>query len=454
MNTPLITPAKAPLTRRSFLQTSSKIAAGGALLGALPVERFALGASPGDTLRIALVGCGGRGSGAADQALDRSGGVKLVAMADVFEDRLESSLKSLQGKHKEKIEVDADSKFIGFDGYKKAIAMADVVILATPPGFRPMQFEEAVRQGKHIFTEKPVATDAPGVRRFLAAAEEAKKKDLKIGVGLQRHHQLGYIETMKRLHDGQIGDITSMRCYWNGTTPWLKKRAELEAQAKRKPTEMEYQMRNWYYFVWICGDHIVEQHIHNLDVINWVKKGHPVRAHGMGGVEVRKGPDYGEIFDHHAVEFEYADGSRCFSQCRHINGCWSDVSEHVQGTKGRADMADGRPKGQGWIITGENPWRFPDAQPRGPYYLEHDDLLDAIRNGKPYNEAEYGAHSTMTAILGRMATYSGKVLEWDKALNSKIDYFPKELAWDADTGVKPGADGWYPHPVPGKTQVI
>jgi len=400
------------------------------------------------------VGCGGRGSGAAEQALDRSGGVKLVAMADVFKDRLDTSYKSLKDKYDDKVEVPDDNKFLGFDAYKKAISLADLVILATPPGFRPMQFEEAVRQGKHVFTEKPVATDAPGVRRFLAAAEESKKKNLKVGVGLQRHHQTGYIEAMKRIHDGQIGDVVSMRCYWNGSTPWLKKRTDLEAAAGRKLTEMEYQMRNWYYFVWICGDHIVEQHIHNLDVINWVKNGHPIRAHGMGGVEVRKGPDYGEIFDHHCVEFEYADGSRCYSQCRHINGCWNDVSEHAQGTKGRIDMADGRPVGQGWIISGEKPWRFMEKQQRGPYFLEHDDLLDAIRNDKPYNEAEYGAHSTMTAIFGRMATYSGKIITWDEAINSEINYFPDELAWDAEPKVKPGSDGWYPHAVPGKTRVI
>src|SRR5437588_3034734 len=273
-----------------------------------------------------------------------------------------------------------------------------------------LQFEEAVRQNKNIFTEKPVATDAPGVRRFLAAAEESKKKNLKVGVGLQRHHQAGYIETLKRLHDGQIGDIVSMRCYWNGTTPWVKPRADLERRAGRKLSEMEYQMRNWYYFVWTCGDHIVEQHIHNLDVMNWVKKGHPIRANGMGGVEVRKGPDYGEIFDHHCVEFEYEDGTRCFSQCRHINGCWSDVSEHVVGTKGSCDVSS-------YVIRGESAWKFSEKG-KNPYQQEHDDLLDAIRNDKPYNEAEYGAHSPMTALFGRMATYSGKVVEWDKAINS------------------------------------
>jgi myo-inositol 2-dehydrogenase/D-chiro-inositol 1-dehydrogenase len=367
-------------------------------------------------------------------------------MADVFKDQLEGSLKNLEGQHKERVQVTDDNKFIGFDAYKQAIAMADVVILATPPGFRPMQFEEAVRQGKNVFTEKPVGTDPAGVRRFLAAAEVAKKKNLKVGVGLQRHHQLGYIETLKRLHEGQIGDITSMRCYWNGTTPWVKPRADLERKAGRKLSEMEYQMRNWYYFVWTCGDHIVEQHIHNLDVINWVKQGHPIRANGMGGCEVRKGKDYGEIFDHHAVEFEYADGSRCYSQCRHINGCWSDVSEHVVGTKGSCDV-------NGHVIRGENAWRFRDKG-KDPYQQEHDDLFAAIRNDTPYNEAEYGANSTMTAIFGRMATYSGKVLDWDAAINSNIEYFPNELSWDAQPRSLPDADGWYAHPVPGKTQVI
>src|SRR3954462_1309552 len=445
MNQPKIIPAPASVTRRSFLQTSSKALAAGALAGALPVERFALGASPGDTLRIALVGCGGRGSGAADQALSTGPGVKLVAMADVFKDRMESSLKEL-ANHKDKIEVTDDHKFIGFDAYKQAIANADVVILATPPGFRPMQFEEAVRQGKNVFTEKPVATDAPGVRRFLAAVEEAKRKNLKVGVGLQRHHQIGYRETMQRIHDGQIGDVVAMRCYWNGPTPWVKPRASLEKAAGRKLSEMEYQMRNWYYFVWTCGDHIVEQHIHNLDVINWLKKGHPIRANGMGGVEVRKGPDYGEIFDHHCVEFEYADGSRCYSQCRHINGCWSDVSEHCVGTKGSADI-------NAYTIRGENAWRFRDKE-KNPYQVEHDDLFAAIRNDQPYNEAEHRAHSTMTAIFGRMATYSGKVVEWDAAINSNMSYFPTELSWDATPKSLPNADGWYNHPVPGKTQVI
>ena len=442
----------APTTRRDFLKKTSTAVAGGTLLGGLTLERSAFAAGS-DTLRIALIGCGGRGSGAADQALSTSGGVKLVAMADVFEDKLQGSLGNLKKQHADRVEVPKEHQFIGFDAYKQAIALADVVILATPPGFRPIHFEEAVKQGKNIFMEKPVATDAPGVRRVLAAAEAAKKKNLKVGVGLQRHHQLGYIETLNRLWDGAIGDVVSMRCYWNGTTPWVHPRAELEKQYGRKLTEMEYQMRNWYYFVWICGDHIVEQHIHNLDVINWVKKGHPIRAHGMGGVEVRKGPDYGEIFDHHAVEFEYADGSRCFSQCRHINGCWSDVSEHVVGTKGTCHVGGGGAEHTMRDFRGEVTWRF-QGKGKDPYQQEHDDLFEAIRNSKPYSEAEFGAHSTMTAIFGRMATYSGKVIEWDDAINSKISVMPQHFAWDAEPPSKPRPDGWYDHAVPGKTRVV
>ncbi|MBM3844946.1 MAG: Gfo/Idh/MocA family oxidoreductase [Verrucomicrobia bacterium] len=440
----------APFTRRSFLKSTSAAAGGAALLSTLAPERFALGASPGDTLKVALVGCGGRGSGAADQALRTEGGTKLVAVADAFKDRLDGSLKALKQNHADKVQVPEENQFVGFDGYKKAIALADVVILATPPGFRPMMFEEAIRQGKHVFMEKPVAVDGPGVRKVLAAAEEAKRKNLKVGVGLQRHHQTGYIETIKRIHAGEIGDIVSMRCYWNGSTPWVRPRKELAAKLGRPPTEMEYQMHNWYYFVWLCGDHIAEQHIHNLDVMNWVKQAPPVRCVGMGGCEVRKGQDYGEIFDHHAVEFEYADGTRMFSQCRHILNCWNNVSEHVVGTKGSCDVS-------GHIIRGEKPWRFrSDAanRPKDPYQQEHDDLFDAIRRDKPFNEAVYGATSSLTAVMGRMATYSGKVIDYDAALNSSIDTMPKNLAWDAMPLVKPGPDGMYPRAVPGKTEVL
>ena len=425
-------------SRREFLKTSSTIAAAAALAPGV----FA---ASDDTLKLALIGCGGRGSGAANQALSTSGSIKLVAMADVFKDRLDDSYNALKTQHADKVEVPEENKFIGFDAYQHAIAQADVVILATPPGFRPPLFEEAVKQGKHIFSEKPVAVDGPGVRKVLAAAEEAKKKNLKVAVGLQRHHQLGYKETIQRLHDGAIGHITSMRCYWNGDGVWTHARKDLEKQFGRPLTEMEYQMRNWYYFVWLCGDHIVEQHIHNLDVINWVKRGHPVKAWGMGGREVRKGSDHGEIFDHHFVEFEYADGTRCSSQCRHIPGCWDSVSEHVRGSEGTCDIS-------GYKIQGEITWHSTTPGAKDPYQQEHDDLFAAIRNDTPYNEMlDYGATSTMTAIMGRMATYSGKEISWEDALNSNIDTMPKALSWDAAPPTLPDKDGNYPVAVPGVT---
>ena len=444
---PLTEPA---LTRRSFLKNASTAMAGGALLGALPIERFALGASPGDTIRIALIGAGGRGRGAAAQALRTNGDVKLVAVADAFKNSLEGGLKQIQSEFKdrpERLAVTEDTKFVGLDAYKKAIELADVVVIATPPGFRPIHFEEAVRQGKHVFMEKPVAVDGPGVRRVLAAAAEAKKRNLKVGVGLQRRHQNGYIETVKRLQDGEAGEILAMRVYWNGGPVGPKaRRADLEKALGRPPTEMEYQLRNWYMFNWLCGDHIVEQHIHNLDVANWVLNGYPVRALGMGGRAYQKGLDSGEIFDHHAVQYEYANGVRVFSECRQIPGCWNSVSEHVHGTKGSSNVG-------GYTITGANAWKYRGGG-KDPYQQEHDDLFDAIRNDKPYNEAEYGALSSLTAILGRMCTNSGKEITWEEALNSKLDLIPSEFTWDAKPKVLPDENGIYPFAIPGKTVAV
>src|SRR6266542_420828 len=440
----------AALSRRSFLKTTSTAVAGGTLLSTLPVERFALGASPGDTLRVALVGCGGRGRGAAAQALKTAGDLKLVAVADAFKDNLESGLKSIQTEihdRPERVAVSEETKFVGLDAYKQAIAAADVVVIATPPGFRPIHFEEAVRQGKHIFMEKPVAVDGPGVRRVLAAAEQAKKKNLKVGVGLQRRHQLGYLETLQRLQDGAIGDFVAMRVYWNGGPVGPKaKRADLEKSMGRPPTEMEYQVRNWYMFNWLCGDHIVEQHIHNLDVANWVLGGYPLRAWGMGGRAYHKGVDSGEIFDHHAVQYEYPNGVRVISECRQIPSCWSSVSEHLHGTKGTCDVG-------AYTIRGVNAWKYRGGG-KDPYQQEHDDLFDAIRNDKPYNEAERGATSSLTAILGRMCTYSGKEISWDEALNSQLDLMPSEFTWDAKPKVLPDENGLYPYAIPGKTVAL
>jgi predicted dehydrogenase len=427
MNSPS---AIVPVTRRRFLSTTSVAA-----VGALSASRFAF-AQASDTLKIALIGCGGRGSGAAAQALNVPG-TKLVAMADAFPDRLQGALKGLIEAKGSQVDVPPDRQFVGFDGYKNAISLADVVILATPPGFRPMQFAEAVKQGKHVFAEKPVATDAPGVRTFLAAAEEAKTKNLKVGIGLQRHHDPGYIETVKRIQDGAIGDVAAMRVYWNDAGVWVNPR-------KADQTEMEYQMRNWYYFVWLCGDHIAEQHIHNLDVANWVKGAHPVKARGMGGREVLTDKRYGQIFDHHMVEFTYPDGSICFSQCRHQPGCWTEVNEHAIGTRGTSAVGSNLIK----PAVGEV-WRYRSEKRVDPYQQEHDDLFAAIRNNTPYNEAFNGAHSTMTSILGRMSTYSGKDVTWDQGLKSELNYFPDELSWNAKMKALPDADGNYEIPVPG-----
>ena len=436
-------PVAPDITRRRFLATTSTAVVGGTLLGLGP-ERAAFAGST-DTIKIALVGCGGRGTGAANQALSSPGPTKLVAMCDVRPEQLEKSLKTLTAHKAGQVDVPPDRQFTGFDGYQKAIALADVVILATSPGFRPIQFAEAVKQGKNVFMEKPVATDAPGIRRVLASAAEAKQKNLKVGVGLQRRHKAGYIETVKRIQDGALGELAVLRCYWDGGS---------RDGVERMPgeTEMHYQIRNWYYFTWLSGDHIVEQHVHNIDVVNWIKGEHPVRAQGMGGRQVRKAKRHGQIFDHHFVEFEYADGTRAMSQCRQIPGCWPNISEHARGSKGEAELNNDRNL---FVFKGANQWRFPRQVPNiDPYQQEHDDLFDAIRNDKPYNEAEYGAFSTMTGILGRMCTYSGKQIEWDDAFNSQIELLPKTFSWDALPLVLPDPEGWYPVAVPGQTVCV
>jgi predicted dehydrogenase len=421
-------------SRREFIKTSAVLS--GALAGGLAIGRSAHAAGD-DEIRIGLIGCGGRGSGAASQALKTQGKVKLVAMGDAFKDRLEGSLNSLKkdGSLAERIDVPADKRFVGFDAYKQVIdSGVDLVILATPPGFRPIHLAAAVDAGKHVFMEKPVAVDAPGVRSVLESAKKAKEKSLALGVGLQRRHEATYLETIKRLQDGAIGDIVTSRVYWNGSGVWVRPREPGQS-------EMAYQMRNWYYFNWLCGDHIVEQHIHNLDVINWLKNGHPISAQGMGGREVRKGEDHGEIFDHHAVEFEYADGSRMYSYCRHIPNCWNSVTEYCQGTKGTADISGAKIQ-----TTGQGLWKF-DGSKNQPYQVEHDDLFASIRAGKPHNEGEYGAFSSMTAILGRLATYSGKVVPWNKAINSEVSLGPKTYSFDATPPIPSVA-------VPGVTEVL
>ena len=432
-------------SRRDFVKTSAL------LTGGLLAPSFLIPgayAAPQNHLKLALIGCGGRGTGAVFQAFDTGHPIKLVAMADAFEDRLEGSYKPIIEKYgKDKVDVPQERRFVGFDAYKKAIAEADVVILASPPGFRPSHFEEAVRQGKQIFMEKPVATDAAGIRKVLAAAEVAKAKKLNVVVGLQRHYQNNYREVMKRIQDGALGDIVGGQVYWNDGGVWVKQRTPGQ-------TEMEYQMRNWYYFNWLCGDHIVEQHVHNIDVANWAKNGYPVKAEGTGGRAVRTGKEHGEIFDHHVLTFTYADGTVIHSECRHFPGAANRVDETFQGTQGKAYLS----AGNHGILTdwkGNVLYDHDRKNQPNPYQQEHDELWAALVKGEyKFADAENAAKSTMTAIMGRYATYSGKVMTWEDSLNGKVDLFPDTLAWDAQPKLLPNADGYYPHAIPGKTKVI
>jgi len=440
------------MDRRDFVRAGAAAAMSGFTLTARPARAFAAPPSR-DALRIGLIGCGGRGTGAAVQALSTAQDVKLFAMADAFEDNVQNAWKLMAEPEPEswvaeagisaRVDVAPERRFSGFDAYQKVLPLVDVVILATPPGFRPIHFEAAVDAGKQIFMEKPVATDAPGVRRVLAAADRAKEQKLNVVVGLQRHYETVYREWVSRIHAGMIGDVVLGRVYWNSAGVWVRPRQPGQ-------TEMEYQMRNWYYFNWLCGDHIVEQHIHNLDVGNWVMGGHPVRAQGQGGRLVRTGIDHGEIFDHHFVELEYEGGARILSQCRHMPDTMERVTEAFHGTNGTAP----RP---GLIVSnsGHALFEHDDENDPNPYQVEHDELFRAIAAGEhKYADAENGAVATMTAIMGRMATYSGQMVTWEEALHSELSVMPAVYAWDAPPPALPDAHGRYAIPVPGVTQAF
>lgn len=428
------------LERRDFIKTSAMVA-GGAMLGGLPLSgAYAAGS---DVIKVALVGCGGRGTGATFDALSSRANIKVVALADAFKDNLDSTYNTLKEKWQDKIDVSDNHKFVGFDAYKEAIKLADVVILATPPGFRPAHFEEAVRQGKHVFMEKPVAVDIPGVQQVIRAAADAKRKKLNVVVGLQRRYQTNYREAIKRIHDGAIGDVTSGQVYWNSGGVWVRPR-------KPEQTEMEYQMRNWYYFNWLCGDHIVEQHVHNIDIANWIKGAYPVSIQGTGSRAHRTGKEYGEIYDNFALELTYADNSVVYSQCRHFEGIHNRVDEQFQATKGRAYLSAG---GQAVLYDwkGKEIYRHDPKGNPNPYQQEHKELFEAISKGEyRFDNAEYGAYSTLTGIIGRIACYTGKVIKWDEALKSTIKLGPDVLAWDAKPKLLPQQDGFYPVAIPGQ----
>ena len=385
-------------------------------------------AAGSDQIRFALVGCGARGAGAAGNLLDVKGNLKLIALADAFVERAQGALADLKRFYADQIDVPRERIFVGLESYREAIACdVDLVILATPPGFRPAMYQAAVEAGKHVFMEKPCCTDAPGFRTVMEANRQADQKGLKVGVGFQRRHANGYRQAVQEIREGKIGDVVLLRTYSNGGSV---------PPARRKPDmgEMEHQIRNWAHFVWLSGDSILFFHVHQIDVANWVKDDHPIEAHGMGGRRVRATHQHGQIFDHHVVEFTYRDGTKLLSQCRQIPGCWNTVEEHALGTKGSLCLSAFRRAGRG---------------ANNPYVQQYVDLVAAIRSGAKYHEGWHGATSSFTAILGRMATYSGQVVRWDEAAAQGPSEMPDRLAWDAQPKALPDAESNYPAAMPG-----
>jgi len=439
MNTPL---DNTSINRRRFLRTTGGAAAA---ISALSIDRFAH-AAENNTIKLGMIGCGGRGTGATNQALSAIPNIQLVAVGELFQDIADRAIKNLSATHSTKVDVTPDRLFLGFDAYKKVIAACDVVVCATPPTYRPMMFEEAVKQGKHAFLEKPVAVDAIGIRRVLAAAEEAKKKNLKVGVGLQRRHKPGYLEAVKRVQDGAIGDIMYGRTFWD--------MGAARAFVPKKPewNELEFQLHNQFYFAWLCGDIIVDQGLHNIDVFNWIKGAYPVTAKGVCGAEVRRGKDAGWLMDHYAIEYEYADGTRLFHQNRQIPDCFNYVAENAHGTKGSLECINDRTI---FNITGANEWHYKKEDPTvDPYQQEHNDLFKAILNNEPYMEAERGAKSTMTAIMGRMAGWSGQLLKWDDAIASEVAFGREFKDLSGEPPILPNSEGTYTLPTIGKYKAI
>ncbi len=403
-------------SRRDFLKKGTAAMVGTAVAANLNASVYAAGS---DVLRVGLVGCGGRGTGAAVQALTADPNTKLVAMGDAFGDQLDKSLSNLKGQSIAKqVAVDDDHKFVGFDAYKNVIDSVDVVLLTTPPHFRPAHLKAVVEAGKHCFVEKPVAVDAPGVRSILETCEVAKKKNLSIVSGLCWRYHRGMRETFAQVHDGTIGDIVAMQCSYNTRGLWKKPR-------QQSWSDMEWQLRNWLYFTWASGDFIVEQHIHSLDKMTWaMQDAVPVKASGTGGRQTRTSGEYGHIYDHFAVVYEYDNGVKAFSRCRQQDGCDVDVSDHIMGSKGRADVF----KHRTYDLKGEQTWKL-EGRSKNMYQVEHDEFFASIRNGKPINNGDYMSKSTMLAILGRMVAYTGKTITWEKAMNSQEDLTPTKYDW-------------------------
>jgi predicted dehydrogenase len=418
-------------SRREFLATT---ATASLMASVAPVH-----AAGSEIIKVGLIGCGGRGTGAASQALNADPNVKLVAMGDAFEDRLRQSLSELKRDEKiaSKVDVQPDHCFVGFDAYKHVIASGvDVVLLATPPHFRPMHFQAAIDAGKHVFAEKPVAVDAKGVRAVLATCEEAKKKNLSVVSGLSIRYDNGFRETISRIHAGAMGEVHCLKAndYRGGI--WVK---------PRQPgwTDMHYQMRNWYYFTWLCGDFNVEQHIHLLDTCSWIMGQYPVKAVGTGGRQQRTGPEHGNIFDHFAITYDYANGANLFATCRQQVGCANEIKIQGHGSRGHCVLD---PLTSRFAIQAEKEWKFTGPK-NNMFQTEHDALFASIRSSKPINNGDYMAKSTLLAIMGRMAAYTGQVITWEMALNSKEDLSPPKYDWDVSLTIPPVA-------VPGKTKFV
>lgn len=427
---------KKTASRRQFLKVSAATA-GATLLGSVP----AVHAGGSGEIKVGLIGCGGRGTGAAEQACNAGEEVRLTALADLFPDRLREKKAYLKDALGEKFQVKDEHCFTGFDGYKHLIdSGVDVVLLATPPHFRPAQLAYAVEKGKHAFVEKPVAVDAPGVRSVLATCEKAKQKKLSIVSGLCWRYDDGMKETMARVHEGLVGDIIALQCTYNVGGLWHR---SLKEKEQKGWGDMEWQIRNWLYFTWLSGDHNVEQHIHSLDKMAWAMKDeYPVRCYGVGGRQARTAPDFGHIYDHHAVVYEFANGVRCFSMCRQQPGTAPDVSDHIFGSLGTCSTMEYRIKGQ-------NNWEFPRTRRRrgDMYQNEQDALFGSIRAGNPINNGDYMCKSTLMAIMGRMATYTGQIITWDMAMNSKEDLTPPTYDLKAKMDIPPVA-------IPGVTKFL
>jgi predicted dehydrogenase len=427
-----------PPTRRQFLATAAAGTALAAGLGWAP----AVHAAGSDAIRVGVVGCGVRGTQAAENVLSAAPGVTVVAVGDVFEDRLKDAqdrLREFAGKDEtvkrlgNAVDLPAGRCHLGLEAYKQVLADdVNYVILATPPGFRPLHVEAAVAAGKNIFTEKPVGVDGPGIRKVLAAYAASLKKGLGICAGTQRRHQRSYIETLKRIEDGAIGEVLGGRCYWNQNFVWRE----------RKPgmSDAQYQVHNWYGFTWLSGDHIVEQHVHNLDVMNWAIGTAPKKALGMG-FRVPHNEAEGNVYNFFAVDFEYVKDIHVLSMCRQLSSCTNDVSEHLIGSKGLCHVSN-------HVINGKPLYSLDELTTHpDPYVQEHTDLIASLRAGKPINELRNLAESTLTAIMGRMSAYTGKEVAWERALSSEEDLYPRDLKWE---GTLPRAEV----AIPGKKPLL